>query len=188
VDDAVRYIRDALAAGELTESDLTARRIGARLGKTTSVLYHHWGSLDRFLFDVSQDGYLLLTEVLLAAGPALPDIAEAFIAFGLDRPVLYRLMFERPWPWDDLRAAGAFEGAPGLALWGRVVDRLAAAGSTGPRRDGLLLHAALHGLVSLANSGRANVGDLTVTARGAAGAAARNLAARICAPSPEPKS
>ena len=35
--------RDALASGDLGFEDLTARRLGSFLGKTTSVLYHHWG-------------------------------------------------------------------------------------------------------------------------------------------------
>jgi len=182
MDEAIRAVRDDLAAGRLRADDLTARRIGAHLGKTTSVLYHHWGSLDGFLFAVAQDGYVLLMERLVpVAAGGLPAVAEAYIDFGLAHPVLYGLMFERPWEWDALRAAGAFADMPGLALWGRVVDALAAGGSDDPAGDALLLHASLHGLVSLANSGRANVGDLTVSDRDAALRAARTMATRICA-------
>jgi len=182
LDTAVRTVRDALASGDLAETDLTARRVGAFLGKTTSVLYHHWGSLDGFLFAVAQDGYVLLSRVLGDASTrGLTATAEAFIGFGMDQPVLYRLMFERVWDWDALRAAGAFTDAPGLVLWARVTDALAAAGSEHPAVDALLLHASLHGLVSLANSGRANVGDLSITDREAALGAARALVSRLCA-------
>ena len=188
--DPVRTIRDALASGEIAEDQLTARRLGALLGKTTSVLYHHWGSVDGFLFAVAQDGYGLLGERLLSvAAGGLPAIAESFITFGLDHPVLYRLMFERTWDWDALRAAGAFTDLPGMSLWARVNDLMESLGSANPRQDALLLHAALHGLVSLANSGRANVGDLTVSDREAALLAARTLASRLCLPhTPEFKS
>ncbi len=184
---AIRTIRDALASGELDAADLSARRIAGLLGKTTGVLYHHWGSLDGFLFAVAQDGYVLLSELLLAAAPGgLPAVAEAFIEFGLDHSLLYRLMFERTWDWDALRAAGAFVDLPGHALWDRVTSTLEAGGSQDPAGDALLLHATLHGLVSLANSGRANVADLTVTDREAALRAARTMAERICsAPLPE---
>ncbi len=178
---AVRTIRDALASGELDAADLSARRIAGLLGKTTGVLYHHWGSLDGFLFAVAQDGYVLLSERLVAAAPGgLAAVAEAFIEFGLDHRLLYGLMFERTWDWDSLRAAGAFVDLPGLVLWDRVPDTLRAGGSKDPAGDGLLLHATLHGLVSLANSGRANVADLTITDRQAALRAARTMAQRIC--------
>ncbi len=146
MNEAIRTIRDALVAGELGVDGLTARRLSARLGRTTSVLYHHWGSLDGFLFAVAQDGYRLLGERLLAAaGEGLPGVAEAYIDFGLEQGTLYGLMFERTWDWDALRAAGAMTDLPGLVLWDRVTDILAAGGSDDPPRDALLLHAALHG-------------------------------------------
>jgi len=185
MNDAVRTIRDAIAADDIPADELTARGLGARLGRTTSVLYHHWGSLDGFLFAVAQDGYLLLADRLGAVADAgLPDLAEAFVAFGLEHKVLYGLMFERTWDWGALRATGAMADLPGLALWAQSTERLAGAGSDDPAGDALLLQAVLHGLVSLANSGRANVGDLTVSDRDAAIRAARTFARRISAKEP----
>ena len=173
----------ALARGELGIGDLTARRLGAFLGRTTSVLYHHFGSLDGFLYAVAGQGFRDLGAVLgeaLAAGE-VTDVAAAFVAFGLDRPALYHVMFERRHDWDALRRAGALEGQkPGLELWDHIVSALAAAGSPAPEGDARILYAGLHGLVSLAATGRANVGDLETSDREVALASARELARRLC--------
>lgn len=90
----------ALARGEIATDRLTARHLGEHLGKTSSVLYHHWGSLDGFLFAVSQAGFARLAETLggrLQQPAELADLAEAFVRFGLDHPALYHVMFERPY-------------------------------------------------------------------------------------------
>ena len=179
----ISRVCDALAAGELEPHELTARRLGAFLGKTTSVLYHHWGSLDGFLYAVSQAGYaklgVFLTERLQDAAE-IEDVAEAFVSFGLDHPLLYHVMFERPYDWEALREAGAFERqGPGLGLWSSMIAFLAGAGSRDPDGDARILYAGIHGLVSLALSGRANVGALAVSDRDIAINAARRLARRI---------
>ncbi|WP_428263132.1 TetR/AcrR family transcriptional regulator [Haliangium sp.] len=181
--DATQIICDALARGELGLDDLTARRLGAYLGKTTSVLYHHWGSLDGFLFGVAQRGFERLGEVLAraASGATLADVAEAYVRFGLDHPTLYALMLERRYDWDGLRRAGAFEQArPSRVLWQILISRLAAAGAVDPDGDARILFAAVHGLVSLALSGRANAGALDQSDEEVAVTAARKLALRLC--------
>ena len=179
MDDA-RRIYDALLTGELRREDLTARGLGAFLGATTSRVYNHHGSLDRLLYAVAAEGFRGLA-IDLAAGATgdLAALAEAFVAWGLDHPVVYELMFVRPYDWAALRAAGAFTDTPGLALWGALHARFSATGSTDPRTDALTLYAGLHGLVSLANGGRANIGQLEVSDRDAALAAARALATRL---------
>ncbi len=179
----VRRTCDALADGEIAANQLTARQLGAFLGKTTSVLYHHWGSLDGFLFAVAQAGFSKfgsqLTAGLQQTG-SLENVAEAFVCFGLDRRVLYHVMFERHFDWDALRAAGTFEKQiPGMSLWAALTTYLAGAGSSDPDGDARILYAAIHGLVSLANSGRANVGALGATDRNLAIRAARKLARRL---------
>ena len=81
-DDAIDPVYRALIAGELDPADLSARRIGKLLGKTTSVLYHHFGSLDGFLFAVSQRGYADLRaklEAVFASNHDLADVAEAHL-------------------------------------------------------------------------------------------------------------
>jgi len=176
--DAIRKTRDALAAGELRASDLTARGLGAFLGKTSSVLYRRWGSVEGFLHAVGQDGFRMLGDRLIGASVAgLPGVAEAYVAFGLDHAELYHLMFERRYDWEALRAAGSLSELPGLVLWRTGIDTLREAGSAAPEDDARVLFASLHGLVSLALSGRANVGDLSITDREAAVRSARRLAA-----------
>ncbi len=180
MDDA-RRIHDALLDGQLGRADLTARGLGAFLGATTSRVYHHHGSLDGLLYAVAGEGFRGLAAQLAGAmAKGLPEVAAAFVGWGLDHPVLYELMFVRPYDWAALRAAGVFTDTPGLALWGALQERLAAAGSREPRADALVLYAGVHGLVSLALGGRANVGQLEISDREAAIAAARTLATRLC--------
>ncbi len=185
-----RRVRDALLEGELELADLTARQLGAFLGKTTSVLYHHFGSLEGFLFAVGQEGFALLGE-RLAAGLARGGAAEAaacFVAFGLDCPALYHLMLGRPYDWKALRAAGALEGPmPGLQLWGAIATRLGAEGAVDPVEDTRLLVAGLHGLVSLAATGRANFRRLDRSDREVALQSARALVSRLTRKTKEPR-
>ncbi len=184
-DDAIERIYRALIERELADEDLSARRIAAFLGKTTGVVYHHFGSLDRLLFAVSQRGYAALRERLeavFATSRDLGDLAAAFVDFGLDHPELYPLMFERRYDWSALREAGVFaQPTPSGELLGALGCLLAEAGAKDPVADGRLLVAGLHGLVSLAASGRANAGQLGTPDREVAVSAARDLARRIIA-------
>ena len=179
VDDLVLAVRDALQTGELGAADLTARTLGRYLGKTTSVLYHHFGSLDGFLFAVSQSGYRVLGARLIEAAKhgGLVGIAEGYVALGLEAPALYAVMFERRYDWDALRERGVLDGdMPGLEMWAALISFLAGTGSRDPETDARIFFAALHGLVSLALSGRANVGDTTQTDWQMAMTSARRLA------------
>jgi AcrR family transcriptional regulator len=189
LDHLVSETCDALANGDIRKEELTARQLGARLGKTTSVLYHHWGSLDGFLFAVGQAGIQRLGAAVfgqLQDATALASLAEIYVRFGLDHPVLYYVMFERSYDWDALREAGVFEGEiPGLSLWSSFVAFLAGAGSDDPDGDARILYAGMHGVVSLANSGRANVGDRSVSDRDSALRAVRRLAFKLL-PTPQP--
>lgn len=180
----VEKVCRALSRGRLGLDQLTARGLGSFLGKTTSVVYHHFGSLDGFLFAVSQQGYRALRERLqgvLQDGGRLDDMAEAFVRFGLESPALYSVMFERRYDWAALRKSGAFDKKPlGLELWAELCAFLRASGSSDPDGDARMIMAGLHGTVSLAASGRANVGALTRSDRDIALASARSLARRIC--------
>jgi AcrR family transcriptional regulator len=183
-DETVGKVCRALSRGRLKLDQLTARGLGGFLGKTTSVVYHHFGSLDGFLFAVGQGGFAELANRLrgvLAEGGRLEELAEAFVGFGLDTPALYTLMFERRYDWAALRKRGALDAqGPGLATWSELVAFLAGAGSPDPEGDARLLMAGLHGLVALAATGRANVGAMSRSDRDIAVASARSLARRIC--------
>lgn len=183
MEDGIERIYAALLDRELSEADLSTRRIASFLDRTTGAVYHRWGSLDGLLFAVSQRGFADLGARLSAAWAGSGDLAacaQAFVEFGLDHPGLYPLMFERRFDWDALRAAGAFKAAtPGSELLQRVVCLLGEAGSKEPLADTRLLMAGLHGLVSFAASGRMNTGDLTTSDREVAINAARDLATRL---------
>jgi AcrR family transcriptional regulator len=184
---AVSRVCRALARGRLSLDALTARDLSKFVGKTTSLLYHHWGSLDGFLYAVSQAGFEELGQrfrKVIDDGGDLPNLAEAFVTFGLESPALYALMFERHYDWAALKKSGAF-ASPGTAheLWQSLVAALKSAGSDDPDMDARLLYSGLHGLVSLAVSGRANFGALAKTDREIALLAARRLALRLSAPS-----
>jgi len=185
VDDGPARVFRALERGELAAEELSARQVCAFLGYTTGHLYHHFGSLDGLLCGVAQLAFAKLGARLLgAAGPAgadAPGVAQAFVEFGVAYPSLYALMFERRYDWAALRARGlARDSSPGLELWRGLVAQVAAFGSNEPLDDARLFVAGLHGLVSMALSGRANVGTLEVSDTDAAISAARRLARLIC--------
>lgn len=181
-DHIVRRVREGLAEGDLTYGALTARAVGEFLGKTTSVIYSHWGSLDALLFAVAESGFEVLAERLRErmTGESFEGVAEAYVAFGLDAPDLYAVMFEHHYDWESLREAGVFENEqPSMAMWTELIEHLEACGSERPEEDARILFAGLHGLVSLAASGRANVGRLEAADREVAVESARRLVRRI---------
>lgn len=185
-DEAIERIYRALVERELDDADLSARRIASFLGKTTGAIYHRWGSLDGLLFAVSQRGFADLRARVESSWATTLDIAECaqvYVEFGLDHPELYPLMFERPYDWAALRAAGSFSRAtPGSELLAGILCLLNEAGSKRALADTRLLMAGLHGIVAFAASGRMNAGELGSPDREVAIASARDLAARILPP------
>jgi AcrR family transcriptional regulator len=182
-EDTVSQIVEALERGRLSRAELTARGIGALLGRTTGHVYHHFGSLDGLLFMVVQRGYQRLAERLYAAfteRACLSDLAEAFVEFGVERPALYGLMFEHPFDWKALRTQDALHAEmPGMKLWHQFVSGLASLGAKEPETSARILVAGLHGLVSFVLSGRANIGAIEKTDREVALTSARRLAQMI---------
>ena len=168
----VEKVRDDLRRGRIKPEEISVRHVAKWLKKSTIVVYHHFGSLDGLLFAVGQSGMKLLGERL--AGKKLLDVAEEFVRFGIEAPSLYYVMFEHRFDWAALRKAGALTpDMPGRALFLRLTETL------GSHRDARIFTAGLHGLVSLALSGRANVGALEMTDEAAAIDAARELARKL---------
>ncbi len=157
----VERVYHALASRKLTRADLTARTLGQFLGQTTSVLYHHFGSLEGFLYAVSIHGFTMLTDRLDAAARAGADpavLARAYLDFALDHPVLYQLMMADSYDWDALGRAGqAFQPAQ-LRPWNTLVDFLRRAGSPTPELDAGVFQATVHGVVLLTLTGRITTG------------------------------
>ena len=180
MNDPVQRVYDALKCGELTVTELSARKLGKFLGKTTSVIYHHWGSVDGLLYEVAQRGFIELLTFIAQAGHELTDSGQAYVAFGLDNQVIYGLMFNRIYDWQALRERGAFSASQGgSGLWQATGMRLAELGSTNPEEDTRLWFAFLHGTVSLAISERANFESLSTSDRDMALGLARTFATRF---------
>ena len=178
MDEAVIRVKEALRSGELGHDDLTARKLGSFLGKTTSVLYHHWGSLDGFLHAVVSSAMVDLAQRVDPLGP-IEGLAETYITFALESPVLYELMFSRPVDWQNLRQTEDLGSSPGLLLFRALASRLELAGSDAPMDDARILYAGLHGLASLAITGRANVDEIETSDGEVALRAARRLVHHI---------
>jgi AcrR family transcriptional regulator len=151
---AVQRVREGLESGELRSRDLTARSLAHYLGATTSLLYHHWGSLEGFLQEVSRaafdsfEGSLMAFESRPPTRATFEAFANNYLSFACEHPALYELMFERDFDWrrnddEDRRTA------PGRVTRA-LVRQFTRAGSFRPKLDAKLFHASLHGLASLA--------------------------------------
>ena len=91
----------------LGREDLSARSVAKALGQTTGFLYHHWGSFDAFLFEVSGLGWQRLVDALVRAyakQEAPRDVLHAYVEFAAEHPVLYWLLAERTLAPDVTRA------------------------------------------------------------------------------------
>jgi len=157
---AVERVCDALARGELTRDDLTARRVTSFLGQSTIALYHHFDSLDGMLIQVDGAGWKRLLSVLsnrVADGGSAETLAMSYLDFAFEHPHLYWLMSQYPFDREALKAKNRLR--QGKALWDAFARLVALVGSSDPEADTRLLMASLHGLVVLHESGRADLGQ-----------------------------
>jgi AcrR family transcriptional regulator len=128
------------------------------------VLYKHFSSMEDIVEAVALQGFSELAETLRAAragasGPqrALNRVAHAYNRFAADNPILYDAMFTRA---TRLRFGGTKETPPelraGFAELRQVVARVAGGRDVETLTE--VLWAALHGLSTLARSGRLRPG------------------------------
>ena len=98
---------------------LSLGRIAGALGIKPPSLYKHFASKRALEAQLIADGLRSFAAALETAGPELAGIAEAYRAFALENPQLYRLMTERPLPRDELpHGLEARAAAPILAALG----------------------------------------------------------------------
>jgi AcrR family transcriptional regulator len=151
------------SARELAEAEgweaVTTRRLAERVGYSQPVLYSHFAGKGAIMTAVALEGFTSLAEELRAARSAAGDvrmrvaaISAAYIAFAERHPELYDVMFRET---VDLPFATADAPVALQAGFGELAEavRPYAAGDD----LGLLTEtywAALHGLVTLARSGR----------------------------------
>jgi AcrR family transcriptional regulator len=161
--------RDAIlqAAGELLLAvgyeAFSLRKVAERVGYSATAIYRHFADKDALLYAVTEEGFRLFAARLREAGTGRTDPFEwlqamglAYIDFGLEHPVYYRVMFmERPdllWrrlpdrPGSRMESFGVLRAAVEAAIAsGRTIET-----------DGLAISNALwaqtHGTVALALS------------------------------------
>jgi AcrR family transcriptional regulator len=136
------------------------RQVAERIGYSPTTIYLHFADKDELLFEVVLDGFdrfgRMLQEAAAAPGDPfdrLEAIGRAYIRFGLDHPIHYRLMFlQRP---EFLMRARPDHGPmiDSFAVLARVVDELLEEGAIPPGDPGSIAHllwTGVHGIVSLA--------------------------------------
>lgn len=142
----------------LDRDELSARWVAKALGQTTGVIYHHWGSFDAFLLEVSGIGWERLVSFVLEAyakAPAPRTIARSYVDFALSYPVLYWLLAERPLPREVVQAKlDGGQALPSFSAFGRFLMLISEVDPTLTIADARALHAAAHGLASQVLSGR----------------------------------
>ncbi|MET0424124.1 MAG: TetR/AcrR family transcriptional regulator [Actinoplanes sp.] len=149
------------AARELAETEgweaVTTRRLADRVEYSQPVLYSHFHGKDAIVSAVALDGMTELAGQLRSAREgasgaeqALRSVCRAYLEFATDRPALYQAMFVLP---TDLKFGSAETPPPLRAAFGEFVSCF----RPGNERRELfaeVLWSALHGLVTLSESGR----------------------------------
>lgn len=99
-----RLLQSALEVLEAGDVALTARSVAAGAGTSTAALYELFGEKSGLLRAVFLEGFRRL-ERTLDGLPPVPDpesdllaLLAAFRRFGLDNPMLFEIMFARPFP------------------------------------------------------------------------------------------
>jgi AcrR family transcriptional regulator len=142
---------------------VTTRRLSTAIEYSQPVLYKHFAGMEQIAEAVAIEGFAELAEMCSAAGSgagtasdALTRVAHAYLDFAHDNPAVYDAMFTRA---TTLRFANqhtppqleagfaALRQAVGLAADERDADTLTE-----------VFWAALHGLVTLARTGRLRPG------------------------------
>ncbi|HEY7051918.1 MAG TPA: TetR/AcrR family transcriptional regulator [Mycobacterium sp.] len=142
---------------------VTTRRLSTAIEYSQPVLYKHFAGMEQIAEAVAIDGFAELAEMCSAASAgadtpsdALTRVAHAYLDFARDNPAVYDAMFSRA---TTLRFAdqdtppqleagfAALRQAVGLAADERDADTLTE-----------VFWAALHGLVTLARTGRLRPG------------------------------
>jgi AcrR family transcriptional regulator len=159
------------AAMELLEDDgasaLSLRAVARRAGVSPAAPYRHYEDREALVSAVAGVGYRQLAEQLVAAHPApstpnqLAAVAVAYVRFALDRPALFRIMFNEPCDRDNDERVAATEAVFGYVR--SIVDRCF------PGADANALATALwalvHGLACLHLDGKLDASDPQVVAR-----------------------
>jgi AcrR family transcriptional regulator len=144
---------------------ITLRGVARAAGITAPSIYAHFDNLDAVMRAVVNRGFDRLSaglEDTLARHdepvPRLRALCHAYVAFAVENPRLYALVFSQDEPEAGSPAPKPVETMPGAHAFGMLVQAIedcVAAGrsaSTDPQRDATLLWTAMHGYVGLLHS------------------------------------
>lgn len=161
--------RDSLvrAALELLESEgpeaVSTRKVAARVGASTMVVYSEFGSLAGLVSSVVDAGFGVVAgvmrEVAVTDDPIadLARVGDAYLAFARERPHLYRVIYAvSPLAGHRREGVELLQGADAFALLQEFVLRAFRAGSltaTTPYAAALQMWTSLHGLALLELAG-----------------------------------
>ncbi len=145
-------------AAELLESEgaarLSLRQSAERAGLSRQAPYNHFADKEALLAELVREGYERLggrihADASLGVAPSerLARAAETYIAFGQERPALFRLMFSRELV--DLSKHGSAQQAASAALaeLSAIIEAMAPAAD--PREVSLVAWSLVHGYTSL---------------------------------------
>ena len=141
---------------------VTMRQLSAELGVSPMTPYRYFEDKEDILAAVRTNGFTRFAERLEAARAGAKDtrswgeaVGEAYVAFALENPHSYKLMFDLNQPnvekYPELIAAGQRARA---TMTDHVKDSIAAGLFEGdPQEIGLMVWAAVHGIVVLQLAG-----------------------------------
>lgn len=154
------------AARELAEKEgwdaVTTRRLAAEIEYSQPVLYSHFAGMGALMAAVAMEGFAEIAEALRAvrtpeASPSerLADVASAYLDFGARHPALYDAMFSRA---VQLEFAQESTPAPMREGFGALREAVRPLAADAAELDALteVFWSCLHGLVTLAATGRLN--------------------------------
>jgi AcrR family transcriptional regulator len=139
------------------EEAVTIRAVAKAVGVSPPSIYLHFGDKQALLLAVCEDTFAALDEFIEKAAAGIDDPVEelqargrAYVAFGLENPEQYRILFmTRPTAMDqaELPAPNAFNHH--LESVQRAADAGALAAGTDPVMAAMALWAGAHGITSL---------------------------------------
>jgi len=137
------------------------RKVAERIGYSPTTIYLYFRDKDDLLFTVVDEGFVQFGQQLAAAAESQEDpwerliaLGRAYVAFGLQHPVYYQLMFMQRTDFLTHRASG--ESQPRIASFRVLQQVVQQAIDAGVLRPGDVesmsdvLWAVVHGMVSLA--------------------------------------
>ncbi len=147
------------ALAEITEhghAGLRIRAIARLIGVSHAAVFRHFPDREHLLAAIAAEGFGQLTQALSAAHAGAPTAAAAldagtdvYLAFAIDHPHLYRLMFDGS---IEQLSHPALATAAG-ASFSLLVEALSRMEHPDPHRTAVMAWSTLHGLANLSIDG-----------------------------------